>query len=103
MVALVVAAISTYAMTLAPVTWTLLAEIFPNRVRGIAMATCTFALWMGSCTLTFFFPPMNAALGSSGSFWIYSAICCAGFLYFLRRCPETKGKSLEELEKQLVK
>ena len=46
---------------------------------------------------------MNAALGSSGSFWIYSAICCAGFLYFLHRCPETKGKSLEELEKQLVK
>ena len=103
MVILVVLAISAYAMTLGPVTWVLLAEIFPNRVRGIAMATCTFALWMGSCTLTFFFPPMNAALGSSGSFWIYSAICCAGFLYFLRRCPETKGKSLEDLEKQLVK
>lgn len=103
MVVLVVLAISAYAMTLGPVTWVLLAEIFPNRVRGVAMATCTFALWMGSCTLTFFFPPMNAALGSSGSFWIYSAICCVGFFYFLRRCPETKGKSLEELEKQLVK
>ena len=74
MVALVVAAISVYAMTLAPVTWTLLAEIFPNRVRGIAMATCTFALWVGCCTLTFSFPSMNAILGSSGSFWIYSAI-----------------------------
>ncbi len=103
MVALVVAAISVYAMTLGPVTWTLLAEIFPNRVRGIAMATCTFALWVGCCTLTFSFPSMNAALGSSGTFWIYSAICVCAFLFLFRRCPETKGKSLEQLEKELVK
>ena len=103
MVCLVVAAISTYAMTLGPVTWTLLAEIFPNRIRGIAMATCTFALWVGCCTLTFSFPSMNAVLGSSGSFWIYSAICFCAFIFLFRRCPETKGKSLEELEKELVK
>ena len=103
MVCLVVAAISTYAMTLGPVTWTLLAEIFPNRIRGIAMATCTFALWVGCCTLTFSFPSMNAALGSSGSFWIYSAICFCAFIFLFRRCPETKGKSLEELEKELIK
>ena len=103
MVILVVAAISAYAMTLGPVTWVLLAEIFPNRVRGVAMATCTFALWTGCCTLTFSFPPMNAALGSSGSFWIYSAICFCGFAFFLRCCPETKGVSLEELEKKLFK
>ena len=103
MVALVVAAISVYAMTLGPVTWTLLAEIFPNHIRGIAMATCTFALWVGCCTLTFSFPSMNAALGSSGSFWIYSAICVCAFVFLFRRCPETKGKSLEELEKELVK
>ena len=103
MVVLVVAAISTYAMTLGPVTWTLLAEIFPNRVRGIAMATCTFALWVGCCTLTFSFPSMNAALGSSGTFWIYSSICICAFVFLLRNCPETKGKSLEELEKELIK
>ena len=103
MVMLVVAAISVYAMTLGPVTWTLLAEIFPNRIRGVAMATCTFALWMGCCTLTFSFPSMNAALGSSGTFWVYSAICACAFIFLWRRCPETKGKSLEELEKELVK
>ena len=102
MVLLVVLAISVYAMTLAPVTWTLLAEIFPNRIRGIAMATCTFALWVGCCTLTFSFPSMNAALGSSGTFWIYSAICLCAFIFLFRRCPETKGKSLEQLEKELV-
>ena len=102
MVVLVVAAISTYAMTLGPVTWTLLAEIFPNRIRGVAMATCTFALWVGCCTLTFSFPSMNAALGSSGTFWIYSAICCCAFIFLFGRCPETKGKSLEQLEQELV-
>ena len=102
MVALVVLAISVYAMTLGPVTWTLLAEIFPNRIRGIAMATCTFALWVGCCTLTFSFPSMNAALGSSGTFWIYSGICVCAFIFLMRNCPETKGKSLEELEKELI-
>ena len=101
MVLLTVAAIACYAMTLAPVTWVLLSEIFPNRVRGIAMAVCTFALWVGSCTLTFAFPSMNAALGCSGSFLIYAAICLCGFLYFLKACPETKGKSLEQLENEL--
>ncbi len=102
MVALVVAAISVYAMTLGPVTWTLLAEIFPHRIRGVAMATCTFALWVGCCTLTFSFPSMNAALGSSGSFWVYSVICMCAFLFLYRRCKETKGKSLEQLEEELT-
>ena len=102
MVALVVTAISVYAMTLGPVTWTLLAEIFPHRIRGIAMATCTFALWVGCCTLTFSFPSMNAALGSSGTFWIYSGICICAFIFLWHRCPETKGKSLETLEKELT-
>lgn len=102
MVALVVMAISVYAMTLGPVTWTLLAEIFPNRIRGVAMATCTFALWVGCCTLTFSFPSMNAALGSSGTFWIYSGICLCAFIFLLKRCPETKGQSLEELENKLI-
>ena len=102
MVALVVAAISVYAMTLGPVTWTLLAEIFPNRIRGVAMGVCTFALWVGCCTLTFSFPSMNASLGSCGTFWAYSLICVCAFVYLWRNCPETKGKSLEELEKELV-
>ena len=102
MVALVVTAISVYAMTLGPVTWTLLAEIFPHHIRGIAMATCTFALWVGCCTLTFSFPSMNAVLGSSGSFWVYGAICCCAFMFLWRHCPETKGKSLDQLEEELV-
>lgn len=103
MVILVMLAIACYAMTLGPVTWVLLSEIFPNKYRGVAMAVCTFALWSGCFTLTYSFPILNASLGSYGTFWLYSAICLAGFLYFSKSLPETKGKSLEQLEKELLK
>ena len=103
MIILVVAAIACYAMTLGPVTWVLIAEIFPNRVRAVAVATCTFALWVGSFTLTYTFPLLNNALGSYGTFWIYAAVCLAGFVIFALKLPETKGKSLEQLENELVK
>lgn len=103
MIIFVVAAIACYAMTLGPVTWVLIAEIFPNRVRAVAVATCTFALWVGSFTLTYTFPLLNNALGSYGTFWIYAAICFTGCVFFSARLPETRGKSLEQLEKELVK
>lgn len=103
MVILVVAAIACYAMTLGPVTWVLIAEIFPNRVRATAVSVCTFALWAASFTLTYSFPLLNAALGSYGTFWIYAAICTLGFIFFATRLPETKGRSLEQLEKELVR
>lgn len=102
MVVLVVSAIACYAMTLGPCTWVLISELFPNRVRAIAVATCTFALWVGSTTLTYTFPMLNKGLGSYGTFWIYSIVCAAGFIFFFRRLTETKGKSLEDLEKELV-
>ena len=94
MVVLVVMAISCYAMTLGPITWVLLSEIFPDSIRGVAMALCTFALWVGCCTLTFTFPSLNAALGTYGTFWIYSGVCVASFIYLFKMCPETKGKEL---------
>lgn len=99
--ALVVAAIACYAMTLAPVTWVVLSEIFPNRIRGMAMAVSTFSLWAACFVLTYTFPLLNNGLGSYGTFWLYGIICILGFIFIKTMLPETKGKSLEEIEKEL--
>lgn len=103
MIVFVVLAIGFYAMSLGPITWVLLSEIFPNRVRGVAMAVCTAALWIASFLLTYTFPFLNSGLGTGGTFMLYAAICFFGFIFVLRRIPETKGKSLEKLEKELIK
>jgi sugar porter (SP) family MFS transporter len=103
LIVLVVLAIGCYAMSLGPVTWVLLSEIFPNKIRGVAMAVSTFSLWVGCFLLTYTFPLLNSALGSSGTFWIYSGICIAGFVFIYKLLPETKGKSLEALEDELCK
>ncbi|HVW20048.1 MAG TPA: sugar porter family MFS transporter [Opitutaceae bacterium] len=100
---LVLAAIACYAISLAPVTWVMISEIFPTRVRGTAMSAAVSALWIACFILTYTFPLLNARLGASGTFWVYAAICAAGFLFILRRLPETKGRSLEELERELVR
>jgi SP family sugar porter-like MFS transporter len=102
MLVLVVAAIACYAMSLAPVTWVVIAEIFPNRIRGAAMSVAVFALWIGCTALTFTFPLLNRSLGAHGTFWLYAVICLAGFLYIKTMLPETKGKSLEDIERVLV-
>jgi sugar porter (SP) family MFS transporter len=102
MLLLVLAAIGCYAMSLAPVVWVVISEIFPNRIRGAAMAVAVSALWIGCFTLTFSFPILNGWLGSAGTFWLYAAVCVAGFLFIQFKLPETKGKSLEQLEKELV-
>jgi len=96
---LVMVAIATYAMTLAPITWVVLSEIFPNSVRGTAMAIATTALWIACFVLTYTFPILNKLLNASGTFWLYGFICLFGFLFIFRKLPETKGKSLEEIEK----
>jgi sugar porter (SP) family MFS transporter len=96
---LVMVAIATYAMTLAPITWVVLSEIFPNSIRGAAMAIATTALWIACFVLTYTFPILNKLLNASGTFWLYGLICFSGFLFILKKLPETKGKSLEEIEK----
>lgn len=100
---LVLAAIGCYAMSLAPVTWVVISEIFPNRIRGAAMSVAVTSLWTACFVLTYTFPILNARLGPAGTFWLYAGICVAGFIFILLKLPETKGKSLEEIERQLVK
>jgi sugar porter (SP) family MFS transporter len=100
---LVLTAIAIYAMSLAPIVWVILSEIFPNRIRGAAMALATFALWVACFILTYTFPLLNASLGASGTFWVYAGVCLVSFVFIVIKLPETKGKSLEEIEKELVK
>jgi sugar porter (SP) family MFS transporter len=95
---LIVAAIAAYAMTLAPITWVILSEIFPNAVRGTLMAICTASLWAACFALTYSFPLLNASIGTAGTFWFYAGICVAGFVFVLRYLPETKQKSLEDIQ-----
>ena len=102
MLVLVLAAIACYAMSLAPATWVVIAEIFPNRIRSTAIAISVTALWTACFLLTYTFPLLNAALGAAGTFWTYAAVCLAGAVYLSMRLPETKGKTLEELESDLV-
>jgi len=100
---MVVMAIACYAMSLAPVTWVVLSEIFPNRSRGVAMSVATFALWTACFILTYSFPILNKMLDASGTFWLYGIICIISFFFILKRLPETKGKSLETIEHDLSK
>lgn len=99
MLVLVVLGIACYAMTLAPVTWIVISEIFPTRLRAKGMAASTFALWSASFVLTYTFPVLNSSLGAYGIFWLYGLVCVAGYLFIKRNLPETKGKSLEEIER----
>lgn len=95
-------AVGSYSLGLAPVTWVILSEIFPNRIRGQAMAIATFCLWIGTFTLTLTFPVLLEHLQGAYTFWLYGVICLCGFVFILLVLPETKGKTLEALEKILI-
>jgi MFS family permease len=94
------ATIGCYGMSLAPVTWVLISEIFPNRIRGAAVSISVSALWIACFVLTFTFPILNRALGPARTFWLYAGICLAGFVFVLLKVSETKGKTLEEIERE---
>lgn len=96
---LVLAAIGCYAMSLAPVTWVVISEIFPTRIRGAAMSLAVSALWVACFVLTYSFPILNKSLGAAGTFWLYGGICVLGGVFIALRLPETKGKTLEEIER----
>ena len=103
MLILVMMAIACYAMSLAPIVWVVLSEIFPQQIRGTAMAISTLFLWIASFILTYSFPLLNESLQAAGTFWLYGGICLTGFFFIRARLPETKGKSLEDIEKEITK
>jgi SP family xylose:H+ symportor-like MFS transporter len=99
----VLLAISTYAISLAPVTWVLISEIFPNKIRGVASSVAIVSLWGAYFILVFTFPILAKVLGTYGPFYLYAGICFAGFLFVKAKVKETKGQTLEELEDNLIR
>jgi SP family xylose:H+ symportor-like MFS transporter len=95
---LTLAAIACYAVTLAPITWVLIAEIYPNRVRSRGISISISALWIASFLLTYTFPILNKLLGTGGVFLLYGIVCVGGGLFVALAVPETTGRSLEEIE-----
>lgn len=98
----VLLAIAMYATSLAPVTWVLISEIFPNNIRGLASSVAIVSLWGAYFILVFTFPILAKELGTFGPFWLYAGICLLGFLFIKSKVRETKGKTLEELEQDLT-
>jgi len=98
----VMATLACYGFSLAPVTWVLISEIFPNRIRGAAVSVATSALWAACFLLTYTFPLLNRGLGAAKTFWLYALICAGGFVFILARVTETKGKTLEQIERELA-
>ena len=99
----VLAFIATYATTLAPVTWVLISEIFPTRVRGLAISLATGMLWVACFALAYGFPVLIEWLDASQTFYFFSGICLLYFFILLKYVPETKGKTLEEFETESIR
>ena len=87
-----------FAMSMGPVVWVLLAEIFPNKIRGTAMAITTVILWASNFFVVQTFPYLIEQIGER-TFYIYAAFCAASFITIYFMVTETKGKTLEEIEK----
>ena len=99
---LLLAAIGTYAMSLAPVTWVLISEIFPTGIRDAGISVAVIGLWVAYFILVFTFPVLFEHL-KDNTFYIYAGVCTLGFLFVLFKVQETKGKTLEELDQNLIR
>lgn len=90
--------VASFAMAMGPVVWVVISEIFPTKIRGRAMSVATVCLWVSCYLVSQFFPYMLETLKGT-TFWVYAAICVAAFVFIAMAVPETKGKTLEEIEK----
>jgi SP family arabinose:H+ symporter-like MFS transporter len=99
----ILAFIAAFAMALGPIPWILCSEIFPARVRGRAMSVATFTIWTSCYIVAQTFPMLNdsAVVGPAKTFWIYAGCSLAAWIFVFTMVPETKGRSLEEVETQL--
>jgi len=93
--------IACFAFSLGPGTWIIISEIFPTHIRGRAMSIGTFALWSANAVVGQLFPWMLENIGPAETFWTFAGICLPAFFFVWKVLPETKGKTLEEIEQSL--
>jgi SP family arabinose:H+ symporter-like MFS transporter len=91
-----------FSASLGPVVWVVMSEIFPTRIRGRAMAIATVALWISCAVVAQVFPIMLESLDAVTTFGIFAVMCVINLLFTWKVIPETKGKSLEEIEKYWI-
>ncbi|MCO5321207.1 MAG: MFS transporter, partial [Microthrixaceae bacterium] len=101
LVALVVF-IASFAFSLGPVTWTIINEVFPNRVRGRGVSVATAVNWFSAWIVSQFFLTLIDVIGSSSTFWLFATFSALAFVWIWRTVPETKGRSLEEIEEMMT-
>jgi len=99
---LILGYIAFFAASLGSAIWVMVAEIFPNRMRSKGMSVAIMALWLACAVVSISFPQMLEKLSGGTTFLIFAIICLGNFLYVFKFVPETKGKSLEELENELL-
>ena len=94
--------IAAFAMAMGPLPWIVCSEIFPAKLRGRAMSVATFCIWTGCLMVAQTFPTLLKLIGPTYTFWIYGSCSAATFLLVLWLLPETKGRTLEEIEKNFA-
>jgi sugar porter (SP) family MFS transporter len=97
--AVIVLYVASFGVGLGPGVWVVISELFPTRIRGRAMSIATLCLWLACILVTATFLSLVEAFGSTGAFWLYAAMSVLNFLFIWRVMPETKGRSLEEIER----
>jgi len=83
-----------------PIPWVVISEIFPNKIRGRAASIATSTLWTGTLAVTFTFLSLVHALGVAGVFSIDAILCVVSFVFILKMVPETRGKTLEQIQRE---
>jgi sugar porter (SP) family MFS transporter len=94
--------IASFAFSMGPVVWTMISEIYPNRVRGRAIAVATAVNWFAAFLVAQFFLSIVDAIGESTTFFVFAALCVVTYVFVWRFVPETKGRSLEEIQERWV-
>jgi sugar porter (SP) family MFS transporter len=97
LVALVVY-IASFAMSMGPVVWTIINEIYPREVRGRMVSIATAFNWFSAWLVSQFFLTLVDSLGESVTFWLFAALCVVSLIFVWRKVPETKDRTLEEIE-----